>query len=111
VHAQHGRNELRHKHRSMGQLRRIQRLLRHDGNTVEASDGFDMWNWDVQCVQLPNGDAVVYACGPQHELWGDELWGVERKPRHLLQCLRADRNADEDGDEQRIQLRYWAVRE
>jgi len=107
--AQHGRNELRHEHRSMGQLRRIQRLLRHDGDAVEDGDGFHLRYWDVQCVEHQHGDAGMHASGSRHELRWDELWSLERM--QLRQCLRADRNADEDGDEQRVQLRYWAVRE
>ena len=72
------RDELRHEPGRLGKLRRLRRLLRHDGDADEDGDSLHVWSWDVQRVEQHHGDAGVHASGAQHELCGSELRAVER---------------------------------
>jgi len=68
-----------------------------------------MWQWGVQCVEHQHGDTGVHTGGSGAAgLRGAQLRGVERV--QLQRCVRADGDADADGDEPRVQLRQWAVR-
>ena len=107
--AQHGRNVLRHERRSLGKLRRLQRLLRHHGDAVEDGDGFHLWRFNVQRVEQQHGDAGVYAGGSwSPDVLGAELRAVERVQRR--RCLWAGGDTVEDRDELQLQLRKWRVR-